>query len=236
MKMLKIMCVLVFTSALFAQTPDTKKIYYGKILEMKKVMGYNYLRVDEDGVQRWVAIAEQPVHVGEVIGYDKTTVMHDFKSKTLNKVFKEIVFANEIYLPQKSTQHSTMKSLLFANNVKPKNIQPLQSSQINKNFVKKQFYTIEEVHTFAKELENKTISIKATVRKVSHQIMKRDWIHLEDNTGIEATNTNDFVVTAENTSVKEGDVVIATGKVTTNKDFGYGYFYPVIIENVTFKN
>jgi len=29
--------------------------------------------------------------------------------------------------------------------------------------------------------------------------------------------------------------VIASGKVTVDKDFGYGYFYPVIIEDATFK-
>ncbi len=233
MKTLKIMCILLFASVLFAQTPDTKKIYYGKILEIKKVMGYDYLRVNEDGVERWVAIAQTAVHIGEIIGYDKTTVMHDFKSKTLGKTFKEIIFVNDLYLPKESSQHLTMKSALLSSPAKP---QIVQEVRVNKDFVKKPFYTVQEVHDFAKELANQTISVKATVLKVSRQIMKRDWIHLKDATGEEVTNTNDFVVTAENTSVKEGDIVVATGKISINKDFGYGYFYPVIMESATFKN
>lgn len=233
MNSFKTLCALLFASALFAQTPEVNKIYYGKILEITKVMGYDYLKVDEEGVERWVAIAEKPVHVGDIIGYDKTTVMHDFKSKTLDKTFKEIVFANELYLPQPSAKHATMKSLLLSSTQKPSSMEAVEA---RKDFVKKEFYTIEEVHVFAKELENQTISIKATVIKVSSQIMKRDWVHLKDNTGDEETNTNDLVVTAEHASVKVGDIVTATGKISINKDFGYGYFYPVIIEEAIFKN
>ncbi len=231
MKTFKILFALLFGTTLFAQNPELK-IYYGKILEIQKVMGYDYLRVDEDGVEQWVAIAEKPVHVNDIIGYDKTTVMHDFKSKTLNKVFKEIIFANEIYVPQKSTQGATMKSMLLAT---PVNNPTTQTIQPRKDFVKKEFYTIKEIHTFANELENQTISLKATVRKISNQIMKRDWIHLSDGTGNEAKNTDDFVVTSNQTTAKVGDSVIATGKVIINKDFGYGYFYPVIIEDVVLK-
>ncbi len=233
MKTLKIMYILLFASVLFAQTPDTKKIYYGKILEIKKVMGYNYLRVNEDGEERWVAIAQTPVHIGEIIGYDKTTVMHDFKSKSLGKTFKEIIFVNDLYLPKESTKHLTVKSALLSSPAKP---QIVQEVRVNKEFVKKPFYTVQEVHDFAKELQNQTISVKATVLKVSRQIMKRDWIHLTDAAADEVANMNDFVVTAENTSVKKGDVVVATGKISINKDFGYGYFYPVIMEGTTFKN
>ena len=232
MKILKIMCTLLFTSVLFAQTPDTKKIYYGKILEIKKVMGYDYLRVNEDGVQLWVAITQTPVQIGEIIGYDKITVMHDFKSKTLDKTFKEIIFVNDLYLPKESTKHFTMKSALLSS---PPKQQIVQEVRVNKYFVKKPFYTVQEVHDFAKELQNQTISVKATVLKVSRKIMQRDWIHLKDGTGDESANTNDFVVTAENTSVKKGDVVVATGKISINKDFGYGYFYPVIMDSATFK-
>jgi predicted heme/steroid binding protein len=104
-----------------------------------------------------------------------------------------------------------------------------------KPFVKKDAYTVEEVHMWRKSLEGQTISLEGSVYKVSHQIMKRDWVHLGDGTGNEKDLTDDLVFTAASTTVKAGDKVIATGKVVVNKDFGYGYFYKVLIQDATFK-
>ena len=86
-----------------------------------------------------------------------------------------------------------------------------------------------------KHLDGQTISLEATVYKVSHQIMKLDWVHLGDGTGNEKKLTDDLVFTAASTSIKAGDKVIATGKVVVNKDFGYGYFYKVLIQDATFQ-
>jgi hypothetical protein len=65
--------------------------------------------------------------------------------------------------------------------------------------------------------------------------MKRDWVHLGDGSGNEKKLTDDLVFTAPSTTLKAGDKVKATGKVIVDKDFGYGYFYKVIIENTTFE-
>ena len=102
-------------------------------------------------------------------------------------------------------------------------------------FVKKDTYTIEEIHMWRKNLEGQIISIEASISKVSRQIMKLDWVHLGDGTGNEKKLTDDLVFTAANTSIKAGDKVIAKGKVVVNKDFGFGYFYKVIIQNATFQ-
>ncbi len=52
---------------------------------------------------------------------------------------------------------------------------------------------------------------------------------------VEKELTDDLVFTAASTSIKGGDKVIAKGKVVVNKDFGYGYFYKVLIEDATFE-
>jgi len=64
--------------------------------------------------------------------------------------------------------------------------------------------------------------------------MKRNWIHLEDGTG--GPMSDDLVFTTQSeVTVQPGDTVIATGRAVTDKDFGYGYFYPVIIEESVFQ-
>lgn len=104
-----------------------------------------------------------------------------------------------------------------------------------KPFSKKEKYTVEEIFLWRKDLKDQTVTVKGTVSKNSRGIMDRDWVHLKDGSGDESKGTNDLVFTADNTSIKVGDTLEATGKVTLDKDFGFGYFYPVIIENATFK-
>jgi len=205
------------------------KIRYGRILEKQSVMGYDYLKVDENGTQRWVAIAKAPVDVGDMIGYDTKTVMRNFQSKSLGKRFDEIIFANEVYIAERSAAPISMKAMLA------KSIDTAEFEVEADGFVLKPVYTVEEVHRYRKQLSGKRITVKAKVFKVSHQIMKRDWIHLGDGTGNEQALTDDLVFTSSQTEVKAGDEVVATARIVVDKDFGYGYFYRVIGENATFK-
>ena len=238
MKLLPLILITLFTTMIHAV--ESQAIHYGKVLEIQGVMGYKYLKVDENGTQHWVAIANAPVAVGDRIGYDKRTVMHDFESKSLGKTFKEIIFASDVYLPQKVQKPQSMKDILGLGSKDPHKgmgmgMSPDEEEKPAKPFVKKDTYTVEEVHMWRKSLEGQTISLEGTVFKVSHQIMKRDWVHLGDGTGIENELTDDLVFTAASTDIKTGDKVIATGKVIVNKDFGYGYFYKVLIQDATFE-
>lgn len=231
--------VLMVGGSLFAQTdtaatqPTQKakktKISYATVLEKKEAMGYNYLKVDENGTQRWIAIAKAPVKIGDRIGYDTRTIMKQFKSKSLGRVFDEIVFANEVYLPSKPAAPMSMKALLA------KDIKSAEAKADLTDFKEKPFYTVEEVHRYRSALAGKEISVKATVYKVSRGIMKRDWVHLGDGTGDEQKLTDDLVFTTPHTDIKAGDKVIAKAKIVIDKDFGYGYFYKVMGENATFK-
>lgn len=223
------------------KTQAPKDIFYGKVLEIKSAMGYKYLRVDENGTQQWVAIANAPVAIGDTIGYDKKTLMHDFESKSLGQNFKEIFFASEVYLPHKADKPKSMKEMLGLNTQNQhaedphKSMSPQEDEKPAKPFVQKDTYTIEEVYMWRKSLEGQIISLEATVFKVSRQIMKLDWVHLRDGTGEEKKLTNDLVFTAPSANIKEGDRVIAKGKVVVNKDFGYGYFYKVLIQDSSFQ-
>jgi hypothetical protein len=218
------------------------KIFYGKVLEIKPAMGYKYLKIDENGKTLWVAIANAPVKIGDKIGYDKKTLMKDFKSKTLNQKFDEIYFASEVYLPKEAKAFKSLKSMLaIGSQTKDphagmgRGMSPEPEEKPAKPFVKKDAYSVEEVHMWRKDLNNTTIKVEGKVFKVSHDIMKRDWVHIGDGTGDEQKLTDDLVFTTPSCNLKKGDKVIATGQVVVDKDFGYGYFYRVIIENATFK-
>ena len=64
--------------------------------------------------------------------------------------------------------------------------------------------------------------------KYNAQILGKNWLHLRDGSGTEGTN--DLTVTTR-AEVKVGDLVLVTGKLTTNRDFGSGYTYAAIVED-----
>ncbi len=93
-------------------------------------------------------------------------------------------------------------------------------------------YTVEELFAKKAELNAKVVTVKGEVVKVSNGIMGRSWIHIQDGTGAEGTN--DIIFTSKVQTANVGDKVVATGTVATDKDFGYGYFYAVIVEDSAF--
>lgn len=212
-------------------TSKKEQIFHGKVLEIKSAAPYLYLKVDEGGQKIWIAIANAPVKVGDKIGYDKQTVMTNFKSKTLKQDFDRVYFASDVYLPQNNTGSKSMKEMLGIGASSKKLVKVTDTV----SFEKKDRHTVEEVFIWRKELKDQNIMLEGKVSKISHGIMSLDWIHLGDGTGDEKQGTHDLIFTATDTTIKVGDTVIAKGTVTVDKDFGFGYFYPVIIQNSSFK-
>jgi hypothetical protein len=93
-------------------------------------------------------------------------------------------------------------------------------------------YTVEELYAKKDKLNGKKVSVRGKVVKFSPGIMGRNWIHLQDGTGKQGTN--DMTVTTNQTAAV-GDTALVTGTLVTNKDFGAGYKYAVIIEDATVK-
>jgi len=86
--------------------------------------------------------------------------------------------------------------------------------------------------TRSAELKDQIVLVRGKVVKYHPEIMGMNWVHLRDGTGSAVDNSNDLVVTTTH-ETKIGDIVTVTGIVRTDKDFGYGYAYKVLIEEAT---
>jgi hypothetical protein len=93
--------------------------------------------------------------------------------------------------------------------------------------------TVEETFAKAKELSGTEILIRGVVVRVNKRIMERNWIHLRDGTGSEDKKNHDLVITSQEIP-QVGATVVMRGKVATDKDFGAGYAYSVLIEEASF--
>jgi len=65
----------------------------GKVLETMDASGYTYLNVQTEAGDRWVAVNQTKVEVGEEVTFIDGMVMQNFLSKTLDRTFPEIIFS-----------------------------------------------------------------------------------------------------------------------------------------------
>jgi len=87
---------------------------------------------------------------------------------------------------------------------------------------------VEDLYAKKSDLSGKTVTIKGKVVKFTAGIMGKNWIHVQDGSG--GPGTNDITVTTDGFAEVDNNVTI-TGVLSTDKDFGYGYKYGVIIED-----
>ncbi len=87
--------------------------------------------------------------------------------------------------------------------------------------------TVEAIHAERGELNGQLVTIKGKIVKVNNGVMKRNFLHLQDGSGSEGTN--DLTITSQQTANIDDEVII-TGKVILDRDFGFGYIYPLIME------
>ena len=92
--------------------------------------------------------------------------------------------------------------------------------------------TIGELYSEKTELNGRQVTVSGTVVKVNNGIMKRNFLHLQDGSGDAADGTNDLTLTSQETA-NIGDEVTISGTVVLDQDFGFGYSYPLIVEQAT---
>lgn len=91
--------------------------------------------------------------------------------------------------------------------------------------------TVAEVFEQKDALAKTKVTVRGKVVKLNRGIMSKDWLHVRDGSG--AQGTNDLTVTTSGTNPLPvvGDIVVVTGTVAVNQDYGAGYSYPVILED-----
>jgi hypothetical protein len=209
-----------------AELPEgTRKI---EVVEHMNGGGYTFIKANENGNELWVAIREMPVEAGDVYYFTDAMVMNNFESKSLNKTFESILFVDKVTktpAQENAMNNSGMPGMASPDgHTKPKvevasdvKITPLADGM-----------SVEAVNKDKSSLSGKVVKVKGKVTKYNGGIMNRNWIHIQDGTG--TGETADLTITSDQPA-KVGDTIIIEGTVATDKDFGAGYFYEVIIEN-----
>ncbi len=194
------------------------QVHNVKVIKKKDAANYSYIKVSEAGNEFWIASNVIDAVPGDELTFSQSMEMRNFESKSLNKTFDKILFvqdirkANQPVASFKHPQVSTKKKDVI-------HIAPLKNG-----------YSIADIYKKKNNLTGKTVKVKGKVTKFNPDIMGRNWIHIQDGTNF--NNNFDLLITS-NQAVKLGDVITAEGKVVTDKDFGAGYKYSVLLEEAS---
>lgn len=69
----------------------------GVVAESMNAAGYSFIRVDENGHIIWLAAPETSIRIGQSIQWQGGAQMRNFTSRSLNRVFDEIIFVDAVH-------------------------------------------------------------------------------------------------------------------------------------------
>ena len=206
--------------------PATVASTKGEVLEVTDVENFTYLLLKTPNGEAWAAVRKAPVKKGDTVTIENATVMTNFESKTLKKSFPTILFGTLAGAPGVSAAEHSMAAA-HAGIAKPEvdltNISVPKASGPDAR-------TVAEINKQSAALKDKPVVVAGKVVKFNPEIMNKNWVHLRDGSGTDADKTNDILVTTM-AEVKPGDIVTFSGTVRTDKDFGAGYVYKVMVED-----
>lgn len=212
-----------------ANAAEAAKLVTGKALETMEAAPYSYVLMDTGSEKRWVAGPANKINVGDEIQTDAGMPMHEFHSKSLDRDFDVIYFVSNIRNVTAGDSPAAAKSAA----VRPSSKRAAAPTDVKVEALK-DGENIAALFADKEKYAGKEVKLRATVVKFNRAIMEKNWVHLQDGSGEASSKTNDLTVTTD-AIVAVGDVVIASGTVTLDKDFGAGYLYPVILEEGKFE-
>jgi hypothetical protein len=230
-----------------------RQILRGKVVEKIDVSQYTYLKLATASGEVWAAVTRTDKKVGDEVGVGNAFPMQNFESKELNRKFDVVYFGT---LAGVGGEVAAMPPAMgggmggamgggtppAGGEGAPPNPAQLaaqhQAVVTGPNDVKVQKvtkatgadgHTVEEIWTQREKLKGKPVTVRGQVVKFT-PVMGKNFLHLRDGSGSADKKTNDLTITTAD-AVGVGDVVTAKGVIVTDKDFGAGYAYPVIIED-----
>ena len=206
----------IFPAASAAQPAGTVQ---GTVTGVIAAAGYTYVQIDTGKDRVWAAGPDTPLKVGDHIGFSTDMPMANFHSKSMQRDFDVLYFVDNF-----NKVGSNDEAVKAAHNQPPSEPVGEPVAGIAKLA---DGYTIAEVQADRQRLQGKTVRVRGKVIKFTPAIMGKNWVHIMDS-----SSRNDLTLTTSGMA-KVDDVVIIEGTLALDRDFNYGYFYPLLLENGT---
>jgi hypothetical protein len=177
---------------------------------------YTYLKVFEGKKSYWIATASTDVVPGNTISYYDGLLRVNFESQEFKRVFDTIYLVNNVIVADVQSADPSMAKTDPETDTK-KFISDLAGS-----------ISLEDLFINKEKYEGKIVTVAGNVIKVNRNIMGMDWVHITDNS-LKNGRKLELTITT-NSTVSPDEKAVFKGKISLNKDFGYGYRYDILME------
>jgi hypothetical protein len=227
--------LLVLTMVLMARAADSGPVLAGKVVETMDASSYTYALLDAGAKKTWIAAPRFEVKPGDTVAAAGGMPMVNYRSKSLNRTFDLIYFSGAVTVNGKAPADAAGAlppghPPLGAAPAAPRGASPALTAAPDLAGIKRAEggQTVAEIVTGKAKFAGKPIAVRGRVVKFNGGILGRNWLHVRDGSG--GDGTNNLVVTTTAVA-KLGDLVLVTGRLATDRDFGGGYKYAVIVED-----
>ncbi len=193
-----------------------------RVSEVLPADDYLYLRVTEGDRVYWIATREVDATKGGTYFYNEAVRKENFESPALGRVFDTLYLVTRLVtesersrLPKSAPNPHTLPGDQNGNPASPP-ANPDKSIPIR-------------IHQLLKSPEEHVgtwVEVTGICTKVNSGILGRNWVHLGDPTDASAE-----LVLTTGATVETGQTVTFRARVSTNRDFGAGYRYNVLLED-----
>lgn len=230
--LLSSLLVIGLAAAPSSAAPGKDDSLKGKVVETLNSGGYTYVLVDAGTTKAWAAAPQFAVKVGDSVAIAEAMPMKGYHSKTLNRTFDVVYFSGNVTVNGKRTA-----DLAASGGELPAGHPPFGKTGgsgtpagPDLSGIKRATggQTVAEIYAGKAKLAGKPIAVRGRVVKYNGGIMGKNWLHIRDGSGAEGTN--DLTVTTA-AKAKVGDLVLVNGVLKTDRDFGGGYKYGLIVED-----
>lgn len=230
----------------------------GNVLEVISVPNYTYLRIGDKGTPGvWAAVNSAEIAVGASVSVRDAQLMENFTSATLKRTFDKIYFGAlgdkpagggaagvpNGEMPQddvhqgvaagKSPHGDLPGSVASGGTENPHATAASADSEIAIGKIARAKgelgHNVSELYAQVDKLVGKAVRLRATVVKVTPNVMSQTFLHVRDGSGKKEKNDFDLTVTTKETP-KLGDTVLLEGTLKKGVDFGAGYIYQVLLD------
>ena len=211
-----------------ASQPADGSTATGVVAETMNAGNYTYVRVNTDDGEIWAAATRFNVAVGDTVVVPLQMPMQDFYSESLDRTFPVVYFTSQILLQGEESSaampagHPPVTGAETSSQGTANLTAPIEPAAGG--------VTVARVWAETAGLAGTEVTVRGSVVKFNGGILGTNWIHLQDGTGSVEDGTHDITVTTDATA-SVGDVITVKGTLVTDKDFGAGYTYAVMIEN-----
>jgi hypothetical protein len=178
------------------------------------------VEIDTGDALVWIAGPVTQVKVGDAVEVFGGVPMVNFRSSTLDRTFDKIQLVSAIGV--KSDQKGSSKSAPGGTGAGAEppvsGIEPIEGG-----------HTVGEVIAGKASLTGSEVAVRGKVIKLNASIMGRNWLHVSDGT-VGPDGEQEVIVSTEDIAAV-GSTVVVRGTVATDRDFGSGYNYSVLIED-----